>query len=94
MKRIPSACPSCDAPLNIRSLHCAACGTTLTGDFTLPALLRLPAAEQQFVLEFVLSSGSLKEMARKMGLSYPTVRNRLDEIIARLNTLTHHEPTR
>ncbi len=94
MKRIPSACPSCDAPLNIRSLHCTACDVTLTGDFELPALLRLPAAEQQFVLEFVLSSGSLKEMARKMGLSYPTVRNRLDEIITRLNTLTDHEPTR
>ena len=38
-----------------------------------------------FIKRFVLSSGSLKEMAQKLGLSYPTVRNRLDDIIAQLN---------
>ena len=42
---------------------------------------------QAFVLDFVMCSGSLKEMASRMGLSYPTVRNRLDDIIARLGEL-------
>jgi hypothetical protein len=40
--------------------------------------------DQSFILEFIKSSGSLKEMARLLRLSYPTVRNRLDEIIERL----------
>ena len=54
------------------------------GDFLLPALARLRSEDQQFALAFVLRSGSLKEMARLYGVSYPTVRNRLDELIARL----------
>lgn len=40
--------------------------------------------DQEFVLEFIKASGSLKEMAKIIGVSYPTVRNRLDEIIENL----------
>lgn len=92
-KKLPTACPSCQGGLSIRSLHCAACDTTISGDYDLPALMRLQQEEQQFVLEFVKSSGSLKEMARKMELSYPTVRNKLDDIIASLKTFERHETT-
>jgi len=46
--------------------------------------MRLSEENQQFVLDFVRCSGSLKEMAQKLGLSYPTVRNRLDEVISQL----------
>jgi hypothetical protein len=60
------------------------------GAFSLPALASLPAEDQEFLLNFVKASGSLKEMARILGLSYPTVRNRLDAIIAQLK---QHEPT-
>jgi hypothetical protein len=58
----------------------------LEGKFSLPELLRLDPEEQGFVLEFVRSSGSLKEMGEHLKLSYPTVRNRLNDIIAKLNT--------
>jgi hypothetical protein len=47
-------------------------------------LARLSTDDEDFVLEFIKASGSLKEMARLLGLSYPTVRNRLDEIIERI----------
>jgi hypothetical protein len=50
----------------------------------LPVLAALSADEQQFILDFVRSSGSLKEMARQRSLSYPTVRNYLDDLIAKL----------
>jgi hypothetical protein len=46
--------------------------------------MRLSEEEQRFVIDFVKCSGSLKEMAQKLGLSYPTVRNRLDDVIALL----------
>lgn len=91
MKQLPVICPSCSAELHIRSMRCPACDTVVSGDYALPALLRLPVAEQRFVLDFVLSSGSLKEMARKLGLSYPTVRNKLDDIIARIETLENSD---
>lgn len=86
-------CPSCRSGLRIRSMYCPACDTTITGDYSLPALMSLPRDEHQFILEFVKSSGSLKEMARKMGLSYPTVRNKLDDIINHLKPLEQHETT-
>ena len=68
-------------------LACPGCDTAVQGDYLLPALSRLGSEDQQFVLAFILRSGSLKEMARLYGVSYPTVRNRLDELIARLGAI-------
>ncbi len=85
-KKLPVICPACQAPLRVRSLCCDACETEVAGSFSLPLLATLSPDEQQFVLAFVRSSGSLKEMARQMNLSYPTVRNYLDDLIAKLNT--------
>ena len=47
--------------------------------------------EQRFMLEFVKASGSLKDMAKKMGVSYPTVRNYLDDLIEKLNNMEENE---
>jgi hypothetical protein len=49
--------------------------------------MQIPEEEQNFILQFFLNSGSLKEMAAQMGNSYPTVRNKLDDIIAKINHL-------
>jgi hypothetical protein len=51
----------------------------------LPGVLQLPPEDLEFVTEFVRASGSLKEMARIEGQSYPTIRHRLNQIIERLN---------
>jgi hypothetical protein len=69
--------------MHVRKIACNACDTEVAGDFPFPALCRLPQDDQEFIQRFVLSSGSLKEMAAQLGLSYPTVRNRLDDIIAK-----------
>lgn len=86
-KKLPSSCPSCDNALKIGELFCDKCETRVSGAFDLPSMLRLSASEQEFVIDFVKSSGSLKTMAVKLGLSYPTVRNLLDEIIEKLNAM-------
>lgn len=52
--------------------------------YPLPPLASLSAEDQAFILDFVKASGSLKDMAALMKVSYPTVRNRLDEVIGRL----------
>ncbi len=83
-KNLPSRCPACGGRLHVASLHCAECYTRIEGDYRLPVVLQLSPADQQFVLDFVKASGSLKEMARLLELSYPTVRNRLDDILARI----------
>lgn len=65
----------------------------MQGDYLLPALSRLGGEDQRFALSFILRSGSLKEMARLYGVSYPTVRNRLDDVIARLSSVIESPET-
>ena len=89
--RLPTQCPSCGGGLRVVQLACPDCGTTVRGDYLLPALARLDRADREFALAFVLRSGSLKEMARLYGVSYPTVRNRLDDVIARLRTIVESQ---
>ncbi len=87
MKSLPKHCPSCSAALTVKRLHCEACETEVEGLYPLPPLSNLETEEQTFILEFVKASGSLKEMAKLMGVSYPTVRNRLNEIIENIQAL-------
>jgi hypothetical protein len=83
-KRLPLQCPACESPLRVGRMFCGECGTEVCGDFELPLLARLSEKEQQFIFAFVKSSGSLKDMAKSMGISYPTVRNVLDDLIEKL----------
>ncbi len=85
--RLPVRCPSCGGDLHVVELACPGCSTSVRGDYPLPPLSRLGGEDQQFALAFVLRSGSLKEMARLYGVSYPTVRNRLDALIERLGAI-------
>ena len=70
---------------------CCRCATEVSGEFELPVLTSLNEEEQRFMLEFVKASGSLKDMAKKMGVSYPTVRNYLDDLIEKLNNMEENE---
>ena len=81
---LPCICPSCRSQLKAKSLICDNCQTEVLGLYDLPLLARLSPDDQQFILQFVKCSGSLKDMAKYLNLSYPTVRNRLDDIIDRL----------
>lgn len=84
MKRLPTSCPSCGKNLAVKRLCCEKCETEVEGLYSLPPLAGLGAEDQEFILEFIKASGSLKDMAALLGVSYPTVRNRLDEIIGKL----------
>lgn len=86
-QKLPIHCPSCSNSLVVSQLSCQSCQTVVTGNYSLPILLQLTSEEQQFVFDFFLTSGSLKEMASKMGNSYPTVRNKLDDIIEKIKQL-------
>ena len=83
---LPCYCPSCRQQLKVKSLKCENCQTEVTGNYELPVLSLLSVEEQQFILSFVKYSGSLKEMANQLKLSYPTVRNLLNEIIQKIES--------
>ena len=87
MGTLPAICPSCQHQLNIERLHCENCETDIDGTFELPLLARLSVSDQWLIIQFVKSSGSLKAMAKLLRLSYPTVRNRLDDVIERVELL-------
>ncbi len=81
---LPAHCPSCKNQLKVKSLGCENCGTEVNGLYQLPALSLLSPEEQKFILTFVRKSGSLKDMASHLKLSYPTVRNMLNDIISKI----------
>ncbi len=89
MARFVTRCPSCQSGLRATRLACEACDTQLDGQFDVPLLLQLEPDDLRFVTEFVRASGSLKAMAALDGMSYPTVRNRLNAVIRHLEILEH-----
>ncbi len=86
-------CPDCGRPMQVRQVHCSACGVTLEGEFTVSVLGSLSPEEQVFVHNFLRSHGSIKRMETLYGISYPTVKNRLNAIVARLDETFEVPPT-
>ena len=78
----------------MQRLSCKACDVVVEGAFPVPTLLQLKPEQLEFVERFVIASGSLKEMAKETGVSYPTVRNRLDRIIEALQGKISEEDER
>ena len=84
MRKLSTRCPYCYGNMLVKTLLCQDCQTEVTGVFEVSRFLALSVEQQKFATEFILSSGSLKEMAQKLRVSYPTVRARLDRIIESL----------
>jgi len=78
-------CPDCKALLCVTRLACPACKLTLDGDFEVSPLGKLNPDDQALVVAFVRHHGSLKRMESIFGISYPTVKNRLNAIAAALD---------
>lgn len=84
MRPLILKCPSCDGPLGVTRLECAKCEIGIDGEFSMPALLRLSPAQLDFVEVFIKNRGSIRDVERELGVSYPTVRGRLDDVIRAL----------
>ncbi|MBN2162932.1 MAG: DUF2089 domain-containing protein [Pontiellaceae bacterium] len=84
MEKLTSICPCCSSAMEIERLRCTSCDIAVEGRIPIPRLARLQAEDREFVELFVRSSGSLKAVAEKMGISYPTVRSRLNRVIEAL----------
>ncbi len=78
-------------PIVVERVRMADTGVAIEGSFELPPIAHLSADDQIFVIAFVRSHGSIKEMERVFGISYPTVKNRLNRISDRL-PLVETEP--
>lgn len=83
-KKIPVNCPSCDHLLDVTGLQCPNCDTRVNGHYQLPLLASLSNEDQEFILTFFKESGKLNIMAKQLNVSYPTLRNRLDDLIEKV----------
>jgi hypothetical protein len=79
-----ATCPVCTNELTITRLHCRACGTALEGEFGVGRFGRLDREQMRLLESFLRSRGNLKEMERELGISYPTVRGRVDGLVRAL----------
>jgi hypothetical protein len=79
-----ATCPVCSGELTIARLHCRSCGTALEGEFGVGRFGRLDHEQMSLLESFLRSRGNLKEMERELGISYPTVRGRVDALIRSL----------
>src|SRR5438876_9864274 len=90
------------APIEIERVRLVETGVAIEGPFTLPPLAQLSAEDQVFVAAFVRCHGSIKQMEQYFGLSYPTIKNRLNRIGSQLSSVEieqgaerdAHAPTR
>ena len=82
--RVLRDCPSCTQKLDVRELACPECGVTVRGEFQPCEFCALTAEQLRFLRLFVSRRGNLREVERELGLSYPTVRARLDDLLRAL----------
>ena len=79
-----ATCPVCTSELTITRLHCRSCGTALEGEFGVGRFGWLDREQMSLLESFLRSRGNLKEMERELGISYPTVRGRVDSLVRAL----------
>jgi hypothetical protein len=87
-------CPICNESLHVVRLDCEGCGTRLEGNFTLGRFQALTAEQLEFLETFIRARGNFKDVERELGISYPTVRSRLDAVIRALGFASQAEPDR
>ena len=81
---VTGRCPICGGTLLVSALHCPGCDATITGHFDLGVFGRLSAEQLAFAELFIRCEGKITRVEEELGLSYPTVRNRLDDLIRAL----------
>jgi hypothetical protein len=86
--KAPGNCPVCDHELVITRLSCEHCQSKLEGEFTSCKFCRLPAEQLEFVETFIKCRGNIKDVEKELGISYPTVKNRLESTLQALGYAT------
>lgn len=77
-------CPNCGSEMMITSYKCNNCYTEVSGEFEMDNFARLDKEDKEFIELFLQKRGSIKDVGEEIGISYPTVRNRIDKLVAKL----------
>lgn len=82
--KLISKCPVCSSKLNVIKLKCNKCSTIIENEFELSKLEYLEDEHINFIEVFLKCRGNIKDVERELGISYPTVRAKLDEVVSAL----------
>ncbi|MDF2839512.1 MAG: hypothetical protein K0Q99_283 [Clostridia bacterium] len=83
-KELLSQCPICSGAIEVTEFKCYSCESTIRGSFTLSKFHQLPKEQIEFAEIFIKNRGNIKEIERELGISYPTVKGKLDSLIESL----------
>lgn len=93
MKRdVLGKCPVCDFNTEVTGISCEKCGTKIEGHFQLCKFCRLTQEQKVFIDAFIKCRGNIKEVEKELGISYPTVKNRLEEVANALGHKSQPQP--
>lgn len=81
---VVGTCPVCGAELEITEIQCPSCHTRLSGHFDLCKFCKLPREQRAFAETFIKNRGNIREVEKELGISYPTVRGRLEALMRAL----------
>lgn len=90
--RIISKCPVCSAKLIVTKLKCGKCGTVIENDFQLSKFEYLSNEQLDFMEVFLKCRGNIKDVEKELGISYPTVRAKLDDVVSALGYTVVKKP--
>ena len=80
-KEILGKCPVCSKDMKAVKLHCSNCGISIEGEFEPCSFCKLDSAQKNFLEVFIKNRGNIKEIEKELGISYPTVKNKLDDVM-------------
>ena len=85
-------CPVCGGNTEITKICCNDCGTKIEGHFQLCRFCRLTDEQKAFIDAFIKCRGNIKEVEKELGVSYPTVKNKLEDVASSLGYKSEPEP--
>ena len=92
MARFVGACPSCDSAMVVRRLECPSCGVGVDGRFDAGPLAKLSREQLSFVETFLRARGKIKDVEEELGISYPTVVGRLNDVLIAMGFEAGEDP--
>ncbi len=81
MKKVLSNCPVCGKKMIIQTYYCENCHTTVQGKFEMDDIFRLSPDQLEFLKIYIKNRGNLSEVQKELNISYPTARNKLEDIV-------------
>jgi hypothetical protein len=80
-REVPGKCPVCGNEVKVTEISCKKCETIIKSEFDLCKFCKLNDQQKYFAEIFIKNRGNIKEIEKELGISYPTVRNKLDEVV-------------